>query len=575
MPSVSFNSMDRRIKWGLLIFSLATVVLLIYAALAECVWPRWRRLRQEYAQALKAKASDDRGRMLAEQFEIAIQQNVLPALQTVDRCITCHPGVDDPRMAGEKQPFRAHPGDSLLHHSPDTFGCTACHAGQGRAIEQVAAHGEVEFWPAPMIPARYAYAGCGSCHTHARVPNQAVLKRGQVIFEQLACLACHKLDGRGGAPRPGGAGGMEGPDLSRVGATGYDAGWYETHLKKPAESAGGRQTSFHPIDEAARADLSLFMASRVGAPGLIEAKALFHSLGCRGCHKVNGVGGKEGPDLSRVGEKNPSHLDFTRVPGEPTLANWFAEHFRRPAAVVSGSQMPAQGLTEEQIDGLTLYMLSLRHSGFPAAYWPKDRIRVERFGEREFAGDGATLYSTFCAACHGSMGQGMRYPGLPAFPAIAGPDFLEVASDAFIIHTVQFGRPGRRMPAWGEKEGGLRAAEIKAIIAHLRAMSGVVAPAPEAKPARWVKGNAAAGDRMFAAYCSGCHGLNGQGAEGPALNNKVLLSSATDTYLMEAIRRGRRGTVMNGFEKPSTAHPALTQAEIETIVSYIRTWEKP
>jgi mono/diheme cytochrome c family protein len=53
----------------------------------------------------------------------------------------------------------------------------------------------------------------------------------------------------------------------------------------------------------------------------------------------------------------------------------------------------------------------------------------------------------------------------------------------------------------------------------------------------------------------------------------VLLANATDTYLMETIRRGRRGTSMEGFANPSTVRPALAAEEIESIVTYLRTWE--
>ena len=73
---------------------------------------------------------------------------------------------------------------------------------------------------------------------------------------------------------------------------------------------------------------------------------------------------------------------------------------------------------------------------------------------------------------------------------------------------------------------------------------------------------------------AGCHGAKGQGAEGPALNNAVLLSSATDRYLVETIRRGRRGTSMEGFATPSSTRANYTDAEIESIVAYLRTWEK-
>jgi cytochrome c oxidase cbb3-type subunit 3 len=234
--------------------------------------------------------------------------------------------------------------------------------------------------------------------------------------------------------------------------------------------------------------------------------------------------------------------------------------------------MPEMGLTDEQIDALTLYTLSLRRSDVPEAYWPLDRVRADRLDQREFSTDGATLYGTFCAACHGPLGQGMRYPGMTAFPAIGNPDFLAIASDRFITETVRHGRPGRRMPAWGDKDGGLRPAEIEAVVTYVRSF-GDVPPPRETGPSRWVEGDAATGATLYADSCASCHGRNGEGAEGPALNNPVLLRSATDTYLVETIRRGRRGTSMAAFAAASPTHAALSSREIEAIVAFIRTWE--
>jgi hypothetical protein len=54
----------------------------------------------------------------------------------------------------------------------------------------------------------------------------------------------------------------------------------------------------------------------------------------------------------------------------------------------------------------------------------------------------------------------------------------------------------------------------------------------------------------------------------------VLLASATDTYLVESIGRGRAGTSMDGFLTSSTVRPALAPSEIEAIVAYLRSWEK-
>jgi hypothetical protein len=145
-------------------------------------------------------------------------------------------------------------------HDPADYGCTVCHGGQGQATEKADAHGNVHFWPEPMIPARFSYAGCGACHVPIRVPSQPHLALARGAFERLDCLACHPLDGRGGLLRPGG-GGMEGPDLSRAGISGYDADWYAKHLRKSAQAlCGPWKTSFAPIGESDRDLLAVFLA---------------------------------------------------------------------------------------------------------------------------------------------------------------------------------------------------------------------------------------------------------------------------------------------------------------------------
>ncbi len=550
-------------KLLLLISSLATLGLLLWAAWQEHVVREWRVLQEAYARDLPADRAAD--------FLPQLRQIVVPSLKVTDRCTTCHLGmvVGLPVMPGRPE-FAKHPA---IPHEPADFGCVVCHGGQGLATEKAAAHGEVAHWPAPMIPQPYVEAGCGSCHTHLRVPHLDQLRRGQALFERYDCLACHTVDGRGGTIRPGTAEGLLGPDLTYAGARGYDSAWYAKHLAKHDGAAPGPwRTSFTPLREVELSPLKTFLDSRVGAPRLVEGKALFHSRGCRGCHKVGGVGGDDGPDLSAVGQKDPGRLSFAAVRGQPTLANWFREHLRNPAAVVPNSLMPLLGLSEQEIESLVLFTLSLRRSEFPEAYWPKDRILAERFGEREFATDGATLYGTFCAACHGPTGEGRRYPGMAAFPAIGNPDFLALADDQFLVSSVTHGRPGRRMPAWGEMEGGLRPGEITAIVAFLREVGGVVAKA-DPRPRRWAAGDGAKGGRLYQTACAGCHGDRGRGGEGPALANPRFLEAASDTFLIETIANGRRSTTMEGFSRPSPSRRALSRTEIEAIVTYIRSWE--
>ena len=89
----------------------------------------------------------------------------------VDRCTTCHMGVDSANYGDLTVPrkFRTHPMRSALFnsHPVDKFGCTSCHQGQGRATESMAAHSVFrlqdhaggdrweltgdEFWEDPML----------------------------------------------------------------------------------------------------------------------------------------------------------------------------------------------------------------------------------------------------------------------------------------------------------------------------------------------------------------------------------------------------------------------------------------
>jgi cytochrome c oxidase cbb3-type subunit 3 len=550
-------------KHLLLWSSIGTLAVLLWAAVYENYFRDWRTLqRQIKAQLLTSQEGA---------FPIQLRQIVSREVGATDRCVSCHVGMapGETGLEGSRL-YGRHPD---VVHDPASYGCTVCHGGQGRATDTADAHGNVAHWPEPMLPSRYLVAGCGSCHTHLGVPKLSQLEQGRAFFEQADCLACHKVDGRGGTVRPGGAGGQEGPDLSRVGAAGFKADWYERHLTERKKAASGPWTAaFGELPGDQRAAIDEYLRSRIGAPGLVEAKALFHSLGCRGCHKVRGVGGDDGPDLTAVGNRDPGLLNYAAVGGQRTLSNWLKQHFRAPASVVQGSTMPEMALSESQIEQLTLYMLSLRRRSYPEALWPNDRLRAERFGIREFATDGATLYGNFCAACHGPSGEGMRYPGLAPFPAIGSPDFLRLVSNESLREYIKRGRPGRRMPAWGELEGGLREEEIGRVVSYVRSLAAVPFEG-DSKPRRWVQGNTADGQRLYAETCASCHGERGEGKEGPALNNRVLLEVATDTYLFETIQIGRRGTSMAAFGAGSAVRRALTEAEIGSVVAFIRTWE--
>lgn len=542
-------------KLLLLISSLGVFGLLAAAAIGENFLKDWRKVQGE------AQNADG-------PIPVHLRQVVNPGLRTADRCVSCHVTMAPGEQEVTGGPLmKKHPP---VVHDPTLYGCTICHGGQGAATEREDAHGTVHFWPEPMLPAGMSQAGCGSCHATPGIPSRDQLAAAQAAFERLDCRACHRVDGKGGTIRPDG-GGMEGPDLSRAGISGFDANWPDKHVAK-AEAAqnGPWKTSFSPVSADEVAAVNQYLATRTGAPKLVEAKATFFSYGCLGCHQVSGVGGDDGPDLTRAGQKDPGQVDLSHTPEKQGIANWVAEHFRAPGALVAGSKMPAVAAPERDIQQLTMFVMSLRRRALPDAYLPKDRVEVSRFGKREFATDGATLYGAFCAGCHGSDGHG-RTTGEETFPAIANAEFQAIATDKYLIETIQKGRPGRRMPGW-KKDGGLRSEEVAAIAAHLRTLSGA-SPRGEEDPwkARAANEN---GQAIYAGSCAGCHGAKGEGKRGPSLANRVFQEFASDAFLRDTIAKGRSGTIMPPFSQSSTAHRTLSDSDIEATVVYVRSLQE-
>lgn len=82
--------------------------------------------------------------------------------------------------------------------------------------------------------------------------------------------------------------------------------------------------------------------------------------------------------------------------------------------------------------------------------------------EVEAAPDGAFLFQTYCAACHGPHGEGGVGPALNARGRVPQMD------EATLREIIRQGRPGTAMPAWG---GRLSEEEIEALIRFLHELS--------------------------------------------------------------------------------------------------------
>ncbi len=304
------------------------------------------------------------------------------------------------------------------------------------------------------------------------------------------------------------------------------------------------------------------------APTVAEGYALFLDSGCLGCHKVSGTGSSFGPELDAVGAKKRAAFPFASIDGPRTIANWHIEHLKDPQKVVAGSRMKNYGFSTPQAHVLTTYLLSLRGMSLPITYVPKDRIAWEYDKRYRTPLTGEVIYRRFCMACHDLGLESHFDPVLNRYvPTVRNPAFLAIAPDTLLWKTIEKGRPGRDMPAWEQRSGGLLEEEISNVIAYLR---GNVSMSPLYDPAFRARGNPGHGRYVYERSCAGCHGMRGEGRQAPALDNVVFQEGADDGYLRATISQGRHGTAMRSFVGDSLSFPALTEEEIADVIMYVR-----
>jgi mono/diheme cytochrome c family protein len=521
------------------VLALLTIVFVAVLASAPLrpYFSEWRRVQQDYNRS--AVSSGRRP------IAIQVKQIWKPALGIADRCTTCHLGMGGAEEAipGEAL-FAAHP---VIPHDPREFGCTVCHGGQGRATTKDAAHGFVSHWDEQMLDRSHLGAGCATCHDEFPAATRVALSAGVKRVEQLDCLACHRLDGRGRG---------DGPDLSFVGIKGFAKDWYASHLAKhdAAESDAWR-TSFGPIPRTDLDTIDLLLATRVGAPALVNARALAMERGCLGCHKLRGVGGDEGPALDAAGRKPLGDLNLTHLSGPQTFANYMREHLIDPARVFPGSTMIAQDYSPDDLELLTTWVMSLRARDVGTAFLPKDRVRRQILGERQTRSTPEQDFGIYCAACHGPRGEGRTVGNAESrFPAIGTADFLNVASDDFILANLKTGRPNRRMPAWAAPGGALDEAAARQLVALLRQRLG--AP-PSLAQLSAASADPELGARVYHDDCAACHGSAGEGtALGPPLASADRALTLERAY--DATVRGVQGTAMPAYgDRPAPSLAAV------------------
>lgn len=587
-------------KLALAIASL--VVLVVHGVVFyDQFFHKWERHQTAYFDQARTHARNE-----AERAELAsrapkIEQILVTSFgeRRVDRCTTCHLAADDPRFKDHFEPLKTHPYSAALgdvmrdgkwerRHKFNDFGCTVCHEGQGRGLEEEYAHGRDEYWPEPLLGfttqanwrkefvphlkgKEYMEAACAQCHSEENFAGTPHVNHGRQLFFQTNCYGCHKIEGL--------SDGTLAPELTEVGKKFKVDYLWESVVDPRANLATSFMPKFKLSDGDVR-DLVVFLKSRRGVnlnetglakyrarlaasqrgapvelkpaalrgPNAAEqGKELVKERACVACHKINGEDGGIAPDLSFEGNMKDEE--------------WLMDHFKNPRSRIPDSIMPSFRFSDSDFRSVSAYLLTLKNK--PAVL------------------SGAETYKTYCARCHGEKGDGKGISAYYLDPAprdLTKASFFNSKPRERFIGSIKEGVAGTSMPAWGKVMGDAQINDAFEYVSatFIKDKRRELKPrnVPEKNEVAATAESVARGEKTFVARCAGCHGKKGDG-KGPNsldilphprnLRNRWFVASASDRRLYESILYGVQGTAM-----PSWIDYGLTKNDAGDLINFIR-----
>jgi mono/diheme cytochrome c family protein len=247
-----------------------------------------------------------------------------------------------------------------------------------------------------------------------------LVEQGEVRFRQMFCTTCHALAvTRAGETKL--IGGEIGPELTKVGSK-VNRDWLVAWLKSPqAYLPHSKMPRYEWSDEdlymvtrfieAKLTDSDLFSdVPQLGAATSEEiqrGKRTFLEKGCTSCHAMEGITLQKdfGPDLSAIGSKNVSQLEFGQSKIPRNLISYIQAKITNPGSVNPVARMPQYNFSPADLDAITTALLSM--TGPPATSGLQKLVIPRANPQFQPAGEFAAIYERYqCSACHRFNGYG-------------------------------------------------------------------------------------------------------------------------------------------------------------------------
>lgn len=176
--------------------------------------------------------------------------------------------------------------------------------------------------------------------------------------------------------------------------------------------------------------------------------------------------------------------------------------------------------------------------------------------------DANVLYQDFCSVCHGDNGDGNSHAkqGLNPPPRdFTTPQSAVELNQERIIAAIREGVPGTAMSGWKSRLSDAQIAALASLIRTRFMLPATVESATE-------------GSRIYADFCSVCHGDNGKGALWATtglkprpvdFTNPDIQAYLNRERMIRSVSYGRAETAMTGWKN------RLSDSQIEVVVDYV------
>ncbi len=242
--------------------------------------------------------------------------------------------------------------------------------------------------------------------------DDAHVKRGRELMDQLGCRACHALAedevaGQLGADKD------IAPNLSKISEK-TDARWIYHWIKNPRHySSVARMPNLRLTDDEAQAVTAYLVTLGTKNPADAElekqltdpaniaaGEKLVRKYGCPGCHDIPGMENESriGAELTSFGGKTHEELFFgDRTDLKEDWDTWTIHKLKEPRGYATKwieQVMPRFDLADEDVLALKVFLASRTEQKVPAKY------RSQRAEEKEIV-DGRRLIARYnCTGCH-------------------------------------------------------------------------------------------------------------------------------------------------------------------------------